>query len=614
MYLYEVAMDTFVLLQASWRASKARQLIECLEPTHVIVHRMDLDEYYYLYTREEALRYLAGRDDQLSVHDAFDLHEYKATLALDAHAEAGAAQDRTVVIEEGHVVGFFDADIRPSPIQKRGGGRGLEASEAVPRSLLADFPEEVPLQQTVSLLVSLSAEPQKGAALPVALKLGAALDVVVQPMRGFVLEGTGEGSLTVSDEDETLPLQFKVKAIELGPGKLRVLAFQKGEPLGAITLAPTVVAATDSRDRRRSSHEQPMASLSVSQPDLSLLILEHESGGRPAFTLRLSAADSDLGLNLKAFGPVILRMNPLQHFQDFFDDIEDLRLDTPQERTVAEQRLAAKGARLFESLFPPDLQVLLWSLRDRIKTVQVQSEEPWIPWELCKLYGKDNGRVVEGAFMCEAFAVTRWLPGIGRKAKLKLKKIALVVPKDSGLPFAANEGDYVLSLASGDRHVERIPATFVDVRSALAKGEYDGWHFTGHGGFRSPNPNRSAMLLENRDELTPEDLSGVVRNLGLAQPLVFLNACQIGRSALSLTDIGGWAAQFLRAEAGAFIGAYWSIYDRAANDFAQTFYSRLLSGMPIGKATQEARAAIRLSGDPTWLAYTVFADPLATVN
>ena len=122
------------------------------------------------------------------------------------------------------------------------------------------------------------------------------------------------------------------------------------------------------------------------------------------------------------------------------------------------------------------------------------------------------------------------------------------------------------------------------------------------------------MLLENREELTPEDLCGVVSNLGLARPLVFLNACQLGHGALSLTDIGGWAAQFLRAGAAAFIGAYWSVYDQAAHDFARAFYGRLLAGLSIGQAAQEARAAIKPLGDPTWLAYTVFADPLATVQ
>ena len=259
-------------------------------------------------------------------------------------------------------------------------------------------------------------------------------------------------------------------------------------------------------------------------------------------------------------------------------------------------------------MLPTDLQVLLWSLRQHTHSVQIQSEEPWIPRELCKLQGKENGRIVEGPFMREAFSITRWLPEIGLKPNLTMKKMALVVPKDSGLPLATVERDYILSLQTTGRSVERIPATFLDVSAALGKGEYDSWHFTGHGGFRDPDPNRSKMLLETKDELTPEDVSGGGANLGIPQPLVFLNACQIGRSAMSLTGIGGWAHQFLRA------GAYWSIYDDAAHNFATAFYSRLLAGMPIGKAAQEARLAIKLQGDPTWLAYTVFADPLATMQ
>jgi len=482
---------------------------------------------------------------------------------------------------------------------------------------VTDFPEQVQLGETASLLVYLAAEPAARAGLPVlpvALPLGTRVDIVVQPKRGFALEGTGEGSLVITDAEETLPLQFRLRATDLGPGKVRVFAFHQGQALGAITLAPIVLSAAEAVDAERRSREQPTSSLSVHQPDLSLLILEHPSGGQPAFTFRLTAVEPDLELNLKRFGPVTLRRDPLQYFQGFFGDIETLLVGTAQERAVAERRLAAKGLLLFEQVLPPDLQVLLWSLRDRIQSMQVQSEEPWIPWELCKLQGEEGGRVVEGPFLCEAFTVTRWLPGIGRKPGLTLNKIALVLPRDSGLAFAASEGNYVLSLANGGRQVERIPATFLDVRGALAAGEYDGWHFTGHGGFRGPDPNRSAMLLENQEELMPEDLAGVVRNLGLAQPLVFLNACQIGRGAMSLTDIGGFAQQFLRAGAGAFIGAYWSVYDRPAHDFALALYSRLLSGMAIGKAVQEARAAIKPLGDPTWLAYTVFADPLATVQ
>ena len=83
---------------------------------------------------------------------------------------------------------------------------------------------------------------------------------------------------------------------------------------------------------------------------------------------------------------------------------------------------------------------------------------------------------------------------------------------------------------------------------------------------------------------------------------------------MALTDIGRWAGQFLHAGGGAFLGAYWSVHDKPAYDFAKELYSHLFAGIPIGKTVQEARAAIKPTGDPTWLAYTVFADPLATVR
>ena len=662
MYLHEVASDSYVLLQAKWAVGKARELIGRLDPTHVIVHRSDPTDFYYLYTKSEAIGRLVNHDPQTTLFDAFNLHEYTSTPTLDAQTALFDAfnlheytstptmdavtiaddrvPDRVVVMDVGHVVGFLDATelawtlavpgpprFGPNwPLRRirllrrrrdiRGDGlRGLESLGPVPRSLVTQFSDQVRLAETVSLLVSLSAEPAQGSALPVALPVGSTIDVVVVPKHGLVLEGKGEGALVVSDEQETLPLQFKLKATELGPAKLQVLAFHQGQPLGMIILAPTVVPADQSADEKRASRKQEMASIvPAHQPDLSLLILEHQSHGQPALTFRLTALDPGLGLHFKLFGPVLLRTEPLQYFQEFFKDIESFPVSSPWDKAKVELHLAAKGSMLFEKLLPTDLQVLLWQLRDRVKVVRVDSEEPWIPWELCKLQGREDGRVVEGPFLCEAFAVTRWLPGIGLKSTLALKNVALVLPHDSGLPMATSEGEYVLALANGGRRVERVPATFLELRAALASGKYDGWHFTGHGVFRALDPNRSAMLLENREELTPEDLSGVVANLGLARPLVFLNACQIGRSALSLTDIGGWAAQFLRTGAAAFIGAYWSVYDQAAHDFARAFYGHLLAGMPVGTAVREARTAIRPLGDPTWLAYTVFADPMATVN
>jgi hypothetical protein len=40
----------------------------------------------------------------------------------------------------------------------------------------------------------------------------------------------------------------------------------------------------------------------------------------------------------------------------------------------------------------------------------------------------------------------------------------------------------------------------------------------------------------------------------------------------------------------------------------------LLAGIPIGQAAREARTEVKAGGNPTWLAYTVFADPWAAIS
>jgi hypothetical protein len=434
------------------------------------------------------------------------------------------------------------------------------------------------------------------------------------------VEGDARGTLEVPAEGESLPLQFKLKALDEGKGEIRILAFHLGEPLGVITLEPTVTAAARSRARGRTTTAtaekkgKKLVAPSQQVPDLSLFIEEREAGGALEFVIRLSAPDPGLELNLRPFGPFRLEVPPADFFETFFKEIEDLPLETPKQREVAERKLAAKGAFLTESLLPLELRDTLWEIRDRISSIIIQSEEPWIPWEMCRLMGRDGDRVIEGPFLCEAYSVTRWLPGEGFKRPLRLSNLALIVPADSGLPLATAERDYVLSLAANGRAVTAIAPNFSDVQDAFTAGIYDAWHFTGHGAVRDANPDRSSIILADDEAFTPEDVSGQAANVGIPRPLVFINACQVGRGGMGLTGIGGWARRFVQTGAGAFIGAYWSVYDEPAFAFAKEVYTRLLDGKTIGDAVREARAAIRAGGDPTWLAYTVFADPLATIE
>jgi CHAT domain-containing protein len=99
-------------------------------------------------------------------------------------------------------------------------------------------------------------------------------------------------------------------------------------------------------------------------------------------------------------------------------------------------------------------------------------------------------------------------------------------------------------------------------------------------------------------------------------PLVFLNACQTGLVGYSLTHLGGWGAKLIQLGCGAFVGTQWRVTDEVAAEVARKFYERLVNRVPIAGALRTARDHARslFPLDPTWLAYTCFADPHATIE
>ena len=646
MKLHDLASRSFVLLRADASVDAARRAIADSRESYVIVDG-GLAGNSFLISMQEAIGLLRSAPPDALVGSALGLDRRPPTLVLNGQMSMDVPPSQLIVKEEGHVVGFIAQPIAgaPPPAEavlppiieppstatparakptfrslKPSKPRAAEAGPAaadVARSLEAEFPERVQLGSVATLSVYTASQAPSAHGLALEVAPADKIDIVVQPRSGFVLdESDDRATLTIPASGESKHVQFKLKAVEAGPGSVRVRAFLRGEPLGLISLTSVVVPEAGQpvpEARPKRSRSRPLVAPSAQLPDLTVFVEEWEAGDDTQYRILLTANDPALELNLHTYGPFTLELDPAKFFEEFFREIEQLPLGTKAERDIADRRLAAKGAYLSQTLLPDDLREKLWTVRDRITSIIVQSEEPWIPWELCRLTGRDGGRIVEGPFLCEAYTMTRWLPGVGFKRPLSLRNLALVVPDDSGLPLSGAERAYVQSLAKGRRKVTEVPATFAKLQDAFAKGVYDAWHFTGHGAARDANPDRSPILLAGGESFTPESLSGAAANVGIPHPLVFINACQVGRAGMALTGIGGWANRFIEAGAGAFIGAYWSVYDEAAYAFATEVYTRLLDGVPVGRAVRDARLAIRRAGDPTWLAYTVFADPLATV-
>jgi hypothetical protein len=602
------ASTDFLLLRPEWSTRTARELVDQMEAGYVVA-RGPGPNCWRVWTQTKGLKLLDAIAEDEPVGSSPVFLNGPDIPTVEAGSDPDGWPDLCVVTEEDRLIGIHDAE---------NSYRGVEVSRDLSmtyagqtpeaRSLEAVFPRRIGVGSSAKLVLTLTSEPGGLSSLGIDLPVGAEVEVVVQARGGLEVDGAGDGILTVSDDEMPPTLLFKILAKALGPARLRIFAFHNSCSLGKLDVAAQVVPIGGDGLETERTLSRPLGATVVGQPDLSLLIFENTQSGVTTFDIKLMAPG--LGFNFKKYKPISFATDPSVYFRDIFDDIERLG----KRRTDLPERLAARGCHLFEALLPADLQADLWNLRDRIESVQVQSEDPWIPWELLKLCGTTEEGFTEGPFLCEKYTLTRWVPGVSQKPLLSLSNMAVVVPGDSGLRFAAEELNDLIKLAGGERRVTKIPARFLQVRKALAQGVYDGFHFSGHGLADKGNPNRSSVRLEAGDEMSAEELCGVVANLGRARPLVFMNACQIGRTGMSLTDVGGWAFQFVRAGAGAFVGAYWSVYDRPAQRFAKAFYNCLLAGHSIGSAGREARAEIRADDDPTWLAYTVYADPAAAVG
>lgn len=596
-YLHEIARDDFMLLQGEQDATLGAAALAWIQAARIIVSASSEDGHvvFWLLSADELqARVQAARG---ALREA--LSAVPPTPALDAYAAAEETPERCVVLEDQVLIGYFDADLPPrigrgDDDGPPGGAYGLDA----------EHEEMVPLGQLLSVTVRLVR--LKTGQPAVAATPGSVIDVVMRARRGFAVVGPDHGSLHVTAEGSE-PFLFKLRPTQLGPGQIVVYCFHQGLSLGHVTLAPLVAS------ERPSEPVQTRLSLAPTTgvpPDLILYVFEDRSRQAVTFHLRASARDPAHRLNMMSFGPIELRVPPQEFFRQFFAEIERLPLKTPEQRESALHHLRHKGVFLFHHLVPAALAERLFALRGQITQVQIQADDPYIPWEMMRLCGREGDQVVEGPFLCEAFEMTRWIPGVPRRLRLPLRDLAVVIPDDAGLPGAALERELLLSLAADGRRVTRAPATFLDVHAALSRGTHDGFHFCGHGHGDPSLPDSGAIRLQDRESLRPHEISGVMWNCARRQPLFFLNACQSARQGLSLTGVGGFARHLLvDCEATVFLGAQWAVSDMGAYRFAEAFYRHLLAKETVGQAVRAARAAIRDADPLEALAYTVYADP-----
>lgn len=302
--------------------------------------------------------------------------------------------------------------------------------------------------------------------------------------------------------------------------------------------------------------------------------------------------------------------------------VERFMEDFTEGRTAVARRTALTGAgyELFRAS-PPVFQEAFWALIDggvSIATIFVVSEEPYIPWELMIPNRVALGMQERRDPLGVEFGLGRWTarPWGAPPLEIRIKRSLVVAPNDPCVPNGAAEAAYVASLSNG---TELLPASTEAFDDTLADSAFDLLHFACHG-VTDHGTATQQLYLEGHETLSPyflQALPGVCAGLERTQPLVFLNACEVGRQTASLVDTGGFPVSFLQLQAGSVVAPLWSVADETAFTVAQDFYDTVLGDRTarVGEvmARLRRRAYEAAEFDDTFAAYAFYGDPLARI-
>ena len=475
------------------------------------------------------------------------------------------------------------------------------------RFLQGRFPERVRLGEDASLMVRLGLQP--GAWLEAGLRplavpeTGLEVVLLLVESRGFTLRSPKRAMVHVLPRQDSSWAGFELQAAQEGLHTLRVEAFVGGTGLGGLA----VQASVDATARTGPSTERSSpAGVTGADPGEVSLLLSYDPD-RQVYRYRLvdssgyyseeAASDRLLQPPGEAIEQLVAQLNALARGQAAWD------------AATTKDWLQGQGIALWNSFIPQALQREFWQRRDRITQMTIISQGDPVPWELLYPFaagGQDAG------FLIDQFPVARRRYGPRPPDRLELKAADLVLSGDGSLAAAPAEIAALDGLLRGRGLAARRIGDLPSLLQAFQRGDVGLLHFSCHNAFARSAPNASRILLGNQ----PFEPVFLQAHAGrFAAPLVFLNACRTDGQAPLYTTIEGWASSFLGAGAGAFIGSLWEVADTSASIYAQEFYRAALGGDTLGESARKARDAIRDNpGDPTWLAYTLYGDPAATVS
>ena len=415
-------------------------------------------------------------------------------------------------------------------------------------------------------------------------------------------------------EGDSNSVSFKIIPKEKGFCKVTARIYYRKTNLEVGTIQLTRSVGTERGSKEPTSASNVNMTRKRISPDVVMKIIrldenqdqhDRQNDNKFEYIIEIRAFEK-LGIFDKPFTKIKLE-HPVEYFKKIFQQIEAFN---PQDYSIlrAKREIESIGKKLWEDLIPDDFKEYYWTtMREaEIKSIHILSSEPWIPWEVIKPYNDDD----EDEFLCEKFAITRWISSCETPQKPYIRTIKLVRPQDSNLP-----SDETKWIENEFKNACSRVSSFEQLDNSLRDEDFDLLHFSTHGKFEeNKDPADSYVELENKEPFKAGYIDGqscpsIRRN----HPLVILNACETGKTGFSLTGLGGWAERFIKSEAFGFIGTLWSISDTMAYNFTKSLYQNLKKAIPLNEAVRKARIDVKENakekGDPSWLAYCLYAPP-----
>lgn len=462
------------------------------------------------------------------------------------------------------------------------------------------------------------------------------VSVQVAPTRHFAVEGDEIKQIViVRGEERSSSVTFKLRTRDLNSLKALnespfVTAYftYAGRSSGMVRRAVRVTGVATANAKKTESVRRQLKTsgalavhATAARPDLTIEILDP---GNEAQHLTCTVYSP----HLPAFAdgktaPWNLRRTTGELVAGYFDKFTS-EPPSPQQTLFL---LRGAGLELFDAA-PNVFKEAFWALVDQklpLRSIYIITQEPHIPWELMipNRARKNAKREEREDALGVEFLVGRWIKDdfVSPKQRIPLSKgigIAPVYPGNKRLQHSVEEIKYV-----NDRFtIEMIkPATVAAIDRHLGKSAASFLHFACHGG-ANPGADAGAGDMEIQldggkellDATTLRGMKGAKKACEAENPLVFMNACEVGRQHIALSGVGGLAPTFLLMGASAVLAPLWSVKDSIAFEVAQAFYesSKKSPAVPFAEIIRDLRRkAYAEPWEDSWAAYSFYGDPLA---